>query len=55
MAQKSARWCDRTHGRAICYKAVRDGIVWDGLEARDVRVALGAAAAWCRNVCDGAW
>ena len=55
VAQNGLEWCGMTHVRAVWYKAVWDGIVWDGAESRDVRVVLGAVAAWFRIVHDGAW
>ena len=48
MARVGAGWCDMTHSKAVWYKAIRDGIVWDGAESRDIRVVPGAAAAYCK-------
>ena len=47
-------WCGMTHGRAVWYKPVRDGIMCNGAESRDMELVTGAVAAWCRIVRDGA-
>ena len=38
MARIGAEWCGTTRGKAVRYKAVRDGIVWNGTESRDMKV-----------------
>ena len=36
VARNGAGWCGVTHGRTVWYMDVRDGIVWDGAESRDM-------------------